>query len=74
MDTQPKQILDIALTLPESDRAGIAASLIRSLDDAPDPEANAKWASERIRSIDNGSAELEAWDAVMAKMRDRRNG
>jgi putative addiction module component (TIGR02574 family) len=77
MDTQPKQILDVALTLPESDRAGLAASLIRSLDDAPDPDADVKWATEierRIRSIDGGSVELEAWDAVMAEMRDRRNG
>ena len=77
MDTQPKQILDIALTLPESDRAGLAASLIRSLDDAADPDADAKWATEieqRIRSIDEGAVELEEWDAVMAKMRERRNG
>ncbi len=77
MDTQPKQILDIALTLPESERAGLAASLIRSLDDSPDPDADAKWSIEierRIRSIDEGSAELEAWDTVMTKMRKRRNG
>ena len=77
MDTQPKQILDIALTLPESDRAGLAASLIRSLDDAPDPEAEAKWAIEierRIRSIDKNSVELEKWDSVMVKMRERRDG
>ena len=46
MDTQPKQILNVALTLPEAERAGLAASLIRSLDDAPDPDADAKWATE----------------------------
>ena len=77
MDTEPKQILDIALTLPESDRAGLAASLIRSLDDAPDPDADAKWAIEierRIRTIDQGSVKLDEWDAVMATMRERRNG
>ena len=77
METQPKQILDIALTLSESDRAGLAASLIRSLDDAPDPEAEAKWAIEierRIRSIDENSVELEEWDSVMVKMRERRDG
>ena len=76
MDTQPEQILDIALTLSESDRAGLAASLIRSLDDAPDPDADASWTIEierRIRSIDQGSVELEHWDTVMAKMRKRRN-
>ena len=77
MDTQPKQILDIALTLPETDRANLAASLIRSLDATPDPSADAAWAVEierRIRSIDQGSVELEAWDDVMVKMRERRDG
>jgi len=46
MDTQPKQILDIALTLPESERGNLAATLIRSLDAAPDPEADSAWARE----------------------------
>ena len=77
MDIQPERILDIALTLPESDRAGLAASLIRSLDDAPDPDADASWAIEierRIRSIEDGSVQLEQWDSAMAKMRARRDG
>jgi putative addiction module component (TIGR02574 family) len=77
MDTQPKQILDIALTLPERDRGNLAASLIRSLDATPDPSADAAWASEierRIRDIDEGSVELEPWSTVMDNMRDRRNG
>jgi len=77
MDTQPKQLLDIALTLPETDRANLAASLIRSLDATPDPSADEAWVVEierRIRSIDQGSVELEAWDDVMVEMRERRNG
>jgi putative addiction module component (TIGR02574 family) len=77
MDTQPKQILDIALALPESDRANLAALLIRSLESTPDPSADAAWAVEierRIRGIDQGSVELEPWDDVMDKMRERRNG
>ena len=76
MDTQPK-LLDIALTLPENERAVLAASLIRSLDDAPDPKADVEWAAkieQRIRDIDEGSVQLEAWDDVMNKMRERRNG
>ncbi len=77
MDTQPKQILDIALTLPEHDRGNLSASLIRSLDATPDPLADAAWASEierRIRDIDDGSVELEPWSTLIDKMRDRRNG
>ena len=75
MDTQLK-LLDIALTLPENERAVLAASLIRSLDDAPDPKADVEWAAEierRIRDIDEGSVQVEAWDDVMNKMRERRN-
>ena len=77
MDTQPKQILEIALTLPESERGFLAASLIRSLDDAPDPNADAEWATEierRIRSIDDGTVELVPWGTVMNDLRERRNG
>ncbi|MFT5303115.1 MAG: putative addiction module component (TIGR02574 family) [Mariniblastus sp.] len=77
MDTQPKQILDITLTLPESDRANLAASLIRSLDATPDPSADAAWATEierRIRDIDQGPVQFDSWDNVMVSMRERRNG
>ena len=77
MDNQPQQLLDAALTLPESDRASLAASLIRSLDSAPDASADAAWAAEverRVRSINDGSVELQPWDTVMAQLRERRNG
>lgn len=42
MDIESKQIPDIALTLPESDHAVSTASSICSLDDAPDPNVDAK--------------------------------
>jgi putative addiction module component (TIGR02574 family) len=77
MNTQPHDLLNAALSLPESDRADIAASLLRSLDPPDDPEADAAWATEierRINSIDNGEAKLVPWDDVMASMRKRRNG
>ena len=77
MDTQPEQLLDIALALPEKARANLAASLIRSLDATPDPSADAAWASEierRIHEIDQGTVELKPWDDVMDSMRERRNG
>ena len=77
MATQPKQLLDIALALPESQRAELATSLIRSLDDMPDPDAATEWASEierRIESIDEGSIELQSWDDVMNRMSKNRDG
>lgn len=77
MNTQPQQLLAAALGMPESDRAALAASLLRSLDPADDPQADAAWAAEiqrRVESIDNGTVELRSWDDVMKKMRQRRNG
>jgi len=77
MNTQPQDLLAAALSLPETDRADLAASLLRSLDPVADPTADAAWAAEierRVNSIDNGEAKLVPWDDVMAAMRDRRNG
>lgn len=75
MDNQ--QLFTDALSLPESQRAELAASLIRSLDadSDPDPEADAAWAAEierRIKSIDDGTARLIPWDDVMSDMAERR--
>jgi len=72
-----QQILSAALSLPESDRATLAASLIRSLDADADPKADEAWASEiqrRVASIDDGTARLVPWDNVMSAMEKRRNG
>ena len=77
MNTEPQQLLATALGMPESDRANLAASLLRSLDPADDPQADAAWAAEiqrRVESIDNGTVELRAWDDVISQMRQRRNG
>ncbi len=77
MDTQTKELLSAALTLPEIERANIAGSLLRSLDPSPDPNADAAWAAEierRVQSIDCGEVDLSRWDDVMTAMRERRNG
>ncbi|WP_417735556.1 addiction module protein [Rosistilla oblonga] len=77
MNTQSQQLLESALSLPESDRAEIAASLIHSLDTESDEDADAAWAAEiqrRVESIDNGQVNLIPWDDVMREMRDRRHG
>jgi len=77
MNAQSQQLLDAALAMPESDRAHLAASLLRSLDPPDDPGADAAWSAEigrRIRSIDDGSAELLPWNDVTTEMRQRRDG
>lgn len=77
MNTHSQQLLESALSLPESDRAEIAASLIHSLDNESDSDVDAAWAGEiqrRIESIDSGQVKLVPWDDVMQEMRDRRHG
>jgi len=77
MNTEHQQLLQQALSLPEADRATIAASLFHSLDPGTDADADAAWAAEterRIASIDNGEVTLLPWPDVMKEMRDRRNG
>ncbi len=77
MNTQSQQLRAAALGMPEPDRATLAPSLLRSLDHADDPQADAAWAAEiqrRVESIDNGTVELRPWADVMSEMRQRRNG
>jgi putative addiction module component (TIGR02574 family) len=77
MSTEGQQFLQAALALPESERAEIAATLIRSLDSEPGDDIDAAWAAEiekRIRSIDDGSAKLIPWDDVMQEVDGRLNG
>ena len=77
MNTQSQQFLQSALQLPESERAEIAASLIRSLDTELDEDVDAAWAAEiqrRIQSIDNGDLKLIPWDEVIDQMVEAKNG
>jgi putative addiction module component (TIGR02574 family) len=74
---QPQQLTEAALSLPEPQRIELAASLIHSLEPAPDPEAEACWADEirrRLESIDDGTAKLFPADEVFAEMKQRRDG
>jgi putative addiction module component (TIGR02574 family) len=77
MNTEVQQLLQSALALPETERAELAASLIRSLDAEPDAEVDAAWAAEiqrRVESIDKGDVKLIPWDDVMHEMRSRKHG
>ena len=68
MNTESQQVLQSALTLPETDRAKIAASLIHSLDAESCEDVDAAWAKEikrRIESIDNGEVKLIPYDTPM---------
>ena len=65
MNTAIQELLDTALRLPENDRADLAASLIESLDQPFDPDAQTAWAEEvrrRLADLDSGVVKAIPWD------------
>ena len=64
MDEALEKLLRDALKLPPAARAALAGSLIQSLEEQPDPDAEALWQAEiarRIREIDEGRVSLVPW-------------
>jgi len=58
------ELLEKALKLPVEARAALAGSLIESLDETIDEDAEAAWADEigrRIRELDSGKAKTVPW-------------
>ena len=64
-------LLEQALTLPERDRAEIAARLLESLDDAEREGVDAAWAEEidrRCDALDRGEAITSDWEEFRARV------
>ena len=64
MGKNAAKILEEALRLPTEARAALAASLLDSLDQAVDPDAEAQWGAEiarRIRELDKGAVQPIPW-------------
>ncbi len=64
MQPSESRILEEALKLSPEARAALAGSLLDSLEQAPDPDAEAMWAAElarRVREIDQGAVRLVPW-------------
>jgi len=58
------KLLEEALRLPVEARAALAASLLDSLDNAVDPDAEARWDAEiarRVRELDEGKVRPIPW-------------
>jgi putative addiction module component (TIGR02574 family) len=67
MSGEARKLLKAALRLPAKERAVVAQSLIRSLDEGVDPDAGAAWAEEitrRVKDIDEGKTKLIPWSQV----------
>ena len=66
----PARVLEDALTLSTDDRARIAHELLHSLE-PEDVDAAAAWSQEirrRVDEIEAGTAELEDWEIVRARL------
>ena len=64
MGDNAAKILEEALRLPAEARAALAASLLDSLDNAVDPDAEAQWDAEigrRVRELDEGKVRPILW-------------
>jgi len=71
MTDSASTLLEQALSLPEHDRAKIAARLLESLDDAETEAVDEAWALEierRCAALDRGEAITSDWNEFRARM------
>ena len=69
--SDPAEILKEALNLPESARAALAGSLIDSLDDEVDEDAEQAWSAEIARRLDeltSGPATTVPWSQARRRI------
>ncbi len=70
-----EDVLADALSLSPGERGKVVASLIQSLDDQVDDDADAAWAVEiqrRLDEIDAGKVKLVPWDEARRTIRGER--
>jgi putative addiction module component (TIGR02574 family) len=71
-DAKAQELLKKALALPERERADLAGSLIESLDQTVDENAEAAWQEEiarRLEEVRSGKAKTTPWNDVRRKGR-----
>lgn len=71
MENELAKVLSDALSLSPEARAALAGSLLDSLDQEVDPDAESAWREEirrRIKAIDAGVVELVPWDKARRKI------
>jgi putative addiction module component (TIGR02574 family) len=74
MTPDPRKLLEEALKLSPEARAALAASLLESLDDGVDEDAEAAWAAEiakRIRELDSGTVTPIPWPEARRRILER---
>ena len=74
MKREATEILRDALDLPPEARAALAGSLIVSLEDDVDENAEQAWAEEiarRVAEVDSGKVDLVSWTDARRRLRER---
>lgn len=74
MTQEAAELLKKALSLPASERADLAGSLIESLDETQDEAVAAAWGEEverRMADIDSGKAKMIPWEEVREELSSR---
>jgi putative addiction module component (TIGR02574 family) len=74
MTQETAELLKRALSLPVSERADLAGSLIESLEETQDESVAAAWDEEvarRMADIDSGKAKMIPWEEVREKLSSR---
>ena len=74
MKQDPNDLLKEALKLPPEARAALAGSLLDSLDQEVDEDAEAAWHAEidrRLRELDSGKVKLVPWSEARRKISGR---
>ena len=71
MAPNTSKILKDVLNLPPEARAALAGSLLESLEDHVDPEAEAAWEDEiakRLKEIDSSAVKMIPWSEARRKI------
>jgi putative addiction module component (TIGR02574 family) len=74
MTKQALELLQKALTLPEAGRAALVGSLLESLDQVVDADAEIAWQNEvsrRISDLDTGKATTLPWEELRSRLATR---
>jgi putative addiction module component (TIGR02574 family) len=72
MSAKSDSVRDEALSLPEAERARLAAELLASLDGEAEDGVEAAWAAEvekRRAQVERGEARLVPWEQVKAEVK-----
>ena len=77
MNREVSELLERALSLPAEARAALAGSLLESLDDQVDANAEEEWNLEiarRIQELDSGHAKTIPWAEARRQIAAMLNG